>query len=182
MKELSLNILDVVQNSLGADASIVMITINEDLEKDLLLIEIEDNGIGMDETLLKKVTDPFFTTRTTRKVGLGIPFFANAAKSCGGSFSINSKKKAGTTVRASFVHSHIDRAPIGKMADTMVSLIAMHPDVDFIYRHVVGKKEFVIDTRELKNTLKDVPLNNLMVLDWIKGFIEENQKEINGGV
>jgi hypothetical protein len=181
MREISLHILDVVQNSLGAKASIIEITIDENVKKDLLVIEIKDNGTGMDETATKKVVDPFFTTRTTRKIGLGIPLFAHAAKSCGGDFSIHSKKGIGTAIQASFVLSHIDRAPIGSMADTMVSLVAMRPDVDFVYRHCVGDQEFILDTREIKKTLQEVPLNNPMVLDWIKRFIEDNLKEINGG-
>lgn len=181
MKELSLHILDVVQNSLGAKASLIEININENIISDLLLIEIKDNGIGMDEEMSKKVIDPFFTTRTTRKVGLGIPLFAQAAKSCGGDFNIHSEKGKGTTVEASFVFSHIDRAPIGSMADTMVSLVAMRPDVDFVYRHCVGNEEFILDTREIKRTLQEVPINNPMVLDWIKRFIVESLREINGG-
>lgn len=181
MKELSLHILDVVQNSIGAQASLVKIEINEDIKKDLLEIKIRDNGHGMDAATLQKVLDPFYTTRTTRKVGLGIPLFAQAAKSCGGDFKIFSQKGKGTEIVASFILSHIDRAPIGSMADTMVSLIAMRPDVDFVYRHCVGDRGFVLDTREIKKTLEEVPINNPMVIDWIKEFIEQNLNEINGG-
>ncbi|HHV18064.1 MAG TPA: ATP-binding protein [Thermoanaerobacterales bacterium] len=181
MRELSLHILDVVQNSLGAKASVIEINIEENIKKDLLIIEIKDNGSGMDEKMTKKVMDPFFTTRTTRKVGLGIPLFVHAAKSCGGDFKIQSEKGKGTAIEASFVLSHIDRAPIGSMADTMVSLVAMRPDVDFVYRHCVGDQVFILDTQEIKKTLQEVPLNNPMVLDWIKRFIEDNLKEINGG-
>lgn len=181
MKELSLHILDVVQNSLGAKASIVKINIDENIKNDLLVIEIKDNGTGMDAEMSKKVIDPFFTTRTTRRVGLGIPLFAQAAKSCGGDFNIYSEKGKGTAIKASFAFSHIDRAPIGSMADTMVSLVAMRPDVDFIYQHCVGNKEFILDTREIKKTLQEVPINNPMAFTWIKKFIEENLKEINGG-
>ncbi|NLU11050.1 MAG: sensor histidine kinase [Tepidanaerobacter acetatoxydans] len=181
MKELSLHILDVVQNSLGAKASLVEIDIVEDVKNDLLTIKIKDNGTGMDEEMSKKVIDPFFTTRTTRRVGMGIPLFAQAAKSCGGDLKVYSEKGKGTEVIATFVLNHIDRAPIGSMADTMVSLVAVHPDVDFIYRHCVGDKAFVLDTREVKKILQEVPINNPMVLDWIKRFIQDNLKEINGG-
>lgn len=181
MKELSLHILDVVQNSLGAKASLIEININENIKEDLLIIEIKDNGTGMSKEMSKKLIDPFFTTRTTRKVGLGIPLFAQAAKSCGGDFNVHSEKGKGTAIEASFVLSHIDRAPIGSMVDTMVSLVAMRPDVDFVYRHCVGDEEFILDTREIKKTLQEVPISNPMVLTWIKKFIEENLKEINGG-
>jgi len=182
MKELSLHILDVVQNSLGARASLVKIDIKEDTEHDLLVIKISDNGIGMDFATTQKVMDPFFTTRTTRKVGLGIPLFAQAAESCGGDLKIYSEKGKGTEIVASFTLGHIDRAPIGSMADTMVALIAMRPDVDYIYRHCVGDREFTLDTREIKKTIEDVPINNPMIINWIKAFINDNLKEINGGV
>ncbi|HQA59549.1 MAG: ATP-binding protein [Tepidanaerobacteraceae bacterium] len=181
MKELSLHILDIVQNSLGAKASLIEININEDVKNDLLVIRIKDNGLGMDTATAQKVMDPFYTTRTTRRVGLGIPLFAQAAESCGGDFKIYSEKGRGTEIVATFTLSHIDRAPIGSMADTMVSLIAMRPDVDYIYRHCVGDREFTLDTREIKETLEDVPINNPMVIDWIKEFVNGNLKEINGG-
>lgn len=182
MKELSLHILDVVQNSLGAKASLVEIDIREDTKRDLLLIQIKDNGTGMDSDTIQKVMDPFFTTRTTRKVGLGIPLFAQAAKSCGGDLKIYSEKGKGTKIVASFILSHIDRAPIGSMGDTMVSLIAMRPDINFVYRHYVGDEGFALDTREIKKTLEEVPINNPMVLDWIREILIENLKKINGGV
>lgn len=181
MKELSLHILDVVQNSIGANASLIEINICEDKEKDLLIIEIKDNGVGMDKEMSKKVFNPFFTSRTTRNVGLGVPLFAQAARSCGGDLIVHSEKGIGTVVKASFVLSHIDRAPIGSMDDTMVSLVAMCPDVDFMYRHCVGNEEFVFDTEEVKNTLEEVPINHPMVLDWIKRFIKEGLEKINGG-
>ncbi len=181
MRELSLHILDLAQNSLRANASIIEILINENIEKDLLIIEIKDNGIGMDEAIVEKVTDPFFTTRTTRKVGLGLSLFAHAAEKCGGRFSICSKKGKGTTVCASFVYSHLDRTPLGSMADTLVTLIATHPNVDFIYRHFVKSRNFIFDTRKIKDILKEVPLNNPIVLDWVEKFIINNLGEISGG-
>jgi len=181
MKELSLHILDIVQNSIGAKASLVEIYINEDVKNDLLIIKIKDNGTGMDAATAQKVMDPFYTTRTTRKVGLGIPLFAQAAESCGGELKIFSEKGKGTEVVATFKLSHIDRAPIGSMADTMVSLIVLCPGVDYVYRHCVGDREFTLDTRQIKKTLEEVPINNPMVVDWIKSYINENLKEINGG-
>jgi len=181
MKELSLHILDIVQNSLGAKASLIEIDINEDIYNDLLVIKIKDNGIGMDTATAQKVKDPFYTTRTTRKVGLGIPLFAQAAESCGGDLKISSEKGKGTEVVATFILNHIDRAPIGSMADTMVSLIAMRPDVDYVYRHCVGDRAFILDTREIKRTIEEVPINNPMVIDWIRAYINENLKEISGG-
>ncbi|MCR4430006.1 MAG: ATP-binding protein [Tepidanaerobacteraceae bacterium] len=177
-----MHILDIVQNSINAGATLIEIIIDEDEKNDILTIEIKDNGRGMDESTLKKVKDPFFTTRTTRKVGLGVPLFEQAAKSCGGKLDIFSKVGEGTSIRASFVRSHIDRPPIGSMSDTMILLVATNPEIDFLYRHRVDNNEFVLDTREIKNTLQDVPISNPMVLDWIKTFVEDNLKQISGGV
>lgn len=182
MQELSLHILDLVQNSLGAKASIIEVDIFEDTKQDKLLISIKDNGIGMDEDFIKKVSDPFFTTRTTRKVGLGIPLFAQTAKSCGGDLKIMSERGKGTLIEAQFILSHIDRPPLGNMADTIVSLVAIRTDVDFVYRHKVDDKEFSFDTREVKRVLEGVPINYPKVLDWIKRWVDEGLREINGGV
>jgi len=182
MKELSLHVLDIVQNSVSAGATLIEINITEDIADDLMTIEIKDNGRGMDENALKKVKDPFFTTRTTRKVGLGVPLFEQAAKCCGGELDILSRAGEGTSIRASFIRSHIDRAPLGSMADTMVLLAAANPELDFVYRHRVDGQEFVLDTREIKKTLEDVPISHPMVLDWIKNFVNDNLKQINGGV
>jgi len=182
MKELSLHVLDIVQNSIKAGATLVEINICEDNKEDLMFIQISDNGKGMDEETVKKLEDPFFTTRTTRKVGLGIPFFAQAAQSCGGDLKVESELGKGTTVTANFIRSHIDRAPLGSMSDTMVSLIAVSPEIDFVYRHKIDNNEFVLDTRDVRKVLQEVPLSNPMVLDWIKKYIEDNLKEITGGV
>jgi hypothetical protein len=182
LKEISLHILDIVQNSIRAGSTLVEISINEDHKKDLLNIEISDNGKGMDEETVKRLKDPFFTTRTTRRVGLGIPFFAQAAQACGGDLDIKSKEGKGTTVKASFILSHIDRPPLGSMADTMVSLIAAHSELEFVYRHRVDNRDFVLDTRDIKEILQGVPLYNPRVLDWIKRYVEDCLKDINGGV
>jgi signal transduction histidine kinase len=182
MKELSLHVLDIVQNSIRADASLVIINIFEDLAADTLSIEILDDGRGMDKETLKKVQDPFFTTRTTRKVGLGIPLFAQLARDCGGEFTIKSDINKGTVVKALFIRSHIDMPPLGSMVDTIVSLVAVNTDIDFLYHHRLDKKDFVLDTREIKKRLGDVPISHPMVLDWIKSFIKEGLTEINGGV
>lgn len=174
--------LDIVQNSVKAGATIVEINIIEDAKNDLMTIEISDNGKGMDQETVKKLQDPFFTTRTTRKVGLGIPFFAQAAQSCGGDLKVRSEVGKGTVVTASFIRSHIDRAPLGSMSDTLVSLVAVNPEIDFVYRHKVDNNEFVLDTRDIRKVLQEVPLSNPMVLDWIKKYIEDGLKEITGGV
>lgn len=181
MKELSLHILDIAQNSITVGASLVKITIDEDTVADTLKISIEDNGKGMSEDFLKKVRDPFTTTRTTRPVGMGISLFESAAVACGGYLDIKSKLGVGTLVTALFKHSHIDRAPVGNMADTFVTVIGTKPDVDFVYTHTYNGNGFTIDTRELRAVLGDVPLDTPDVTMWIKENIIESLNSILGG-
>ncbi len=147
-----MHVLDVVENSVMAGASKIRISINEDTEKDLLSIEIEDNGSGMDEETVKKVLDPFYTTRTTRRVGLGLPLLAQAARETGGDIEVNSEVGKGTEIRASFQHSHIDRKPLGDMEETLVTLIAGHPEIHFVYEHRDGETRFRLDTDEMRKT------------------------------
>ncbi len=173
MKELSMHILDICQNSISANAKVVEITIVEDLIDDKLCINIKDDGKGMDSKTLEKVTDPFYTSRTTRKVGLGIPMFKAAAENTDGSFVIISKPQSGTEIKAVFRYSHIDRAPLGNIVDTMVTLILCNKEVDFLYRHYKNNKSYELDTKKIKNVLGDVPINNLEVIEWIKKDISE---------
>jgi hypothetical protein len=187
MKDLSLHILDLSQNSISAGASLVRITIYEDTEIDRLTICIEDNGKGMDKDFLEKVMDPFVTTRTSRRVGLGIPLMQAACKRCEGNLVIESEKNIGTRLTATFKRSHIDRAPLGEMAETMLSLILAGSDdsklVDFVYRHIIDKKEFCLDTREIRIALgSDVNLGEPDVMMWIKEYINEGLENLRGGV
>lgn len=187
MKDLSLHILDLSQNSISAGASLVKITIHEDTANDRLDIYIEDNGKGMDKDFLEKVKDPFVTTRTSRKVGLGIPLMLAACKRCEGDLVIESEKNVGTKLTATFKHSHIDRAPMGNMAETMLSLILAGSDgntaVDFVYRHILNNREFCMDTREIRAALgNEVSLGEPDVLMWIKEYINEGLINLRGGV
>lgn len=181
MKELSLNILDITYNSIKAKASVIEISVSESVLKNLVEIEIKDNGCGMDEEFLAQVTDPFVTTRTTRKVGLGIPLFKQSAEDTGGSFSITSKVGEGTVVYASFQLDHLDRVPIGDMSSTMVSLIQANDQIRFLYRHATDSGAFVLDTDDLHAQLGDVPLSEPAVLSWIGEYINENLDDIQGG-
>ena len=135
MTELSLNVLDVAENSTRAGASLVQITIDADTLSDQLTITIADDGCGMTPEQTAQVTDPFFTSRTTRKVGLGVPFFKYAAEAAGGSFSIESQLGIGTTVKAVFVLSHIDRMPLGDITSTIHTLVVYHHQTDFLYEY-----------------------------------------------
>ena len=174
MRELSLNILDIAKNSISAGASLITIEVSENTTDNTLLIGIYDNGKGMSEEQVKSVIDPFFTTRTTRKVGMGIPLFKMAAEQTGGSLEIKSELGVGTEVKAYFKTDSVDFTPLGDVASTIQMLITMNTDRDFVYKHSVNEKEFVCDTREIKEILGDVPLDTYEVSQWLKDFITEN--------
>lgn len=182
MTELSLNILDVVQNSVSAKATLIEVNLNADLKADLLTIIISDNGCGMTEEQVKSVIDPFYTTRTTRKVGLGVSFFKLAAECTGGTFEITSQVNKGTVVKSSFVISHIDRMPLGDMTSTMHTLITYNANIDFLYSYKIDEREFQLDTKQLREILGDVPFNAPEVSNYIKEYLEENKKEVDLGI
>ena len=178
MRELSLNVLDIVQNSISAKATVIEIELLEHIEKDLLEINIFDNGKGMTEEQVKSVIDPFFTTRTTRKVGLGIPLFKMAAEMSGGRLDIKSEVGKGTRVYSSYGYSNVDRMPVGDMNGTVSMLIRMNPDIDFVYTHSINEKSYVLDTRDLREQLDDVPLDTPDVIEWINEYLKENDAEL----
>ncbi len=181
MRELSLNILDIAQNSISAGASLITIEVKENTSDNTLTIGIYDNGRGMSEEQVKSVIDPFFTTRTTRKVGMGIPLFKMAAEQTGGSLEIQSELGVGTRVVTTFKTDSVDFTPLGDIASTVQMLISMNTDRDFIYKRSVNENEFILDTREIKEILGDVPLDTYEVGEWLKDFINENTSEIYGG-
>ncbi|MBQ2815432.1 MAG: ATP-binding protein [Clostridia bacterium] len=178
MRELSLNVLDIVQNSITANANLIEIELIEDINNDILKINIFDNGKGMTEEQIKSVTDPFYTTRTTRKIGLGIPLFKMAAEMSGGTFIIESTVGVGTKIYTSYIHSSIDRMPVGNINETVSMLIRMNPDIDFIYTHAFNEKSYSLDTRELREQLDEVPLDTPDVIDWINEYLTENDSMI----
>ncbi len=182
MRELSLNILDASQNSVSADAGLIEIEVTEDTKKGEMRILIEDNGTGMTTEQTKRVTDPFYTTRTTRKVGMGIPLFKMAAEMTGGTFSIRSQAGKGTKIIAVFNTRSTDFTPLGDMSSTISLLIAMNTRIDFIYRHTVDERAFTLQTPQLKQILGDVPLSDPNVVEWIKAYIDEQTQNIHGGV
>lgn len=178
MKELSLNILDIAMNSVRAEAKNIEISITETDE--LLEVIIKDDGFGMSSDTLKKVTDPFCTTRTTRKVGLGIPFYKLAVEQTGGSLEIRStpreedKDNCGTVVIAKFIKSHIDCLPLGDVISTVCTLIQGSPNIDFVFTH----NSVRLSTKELREVLGDVPLSSPEVLTWIREYLSEQYNEI----
>jgi anti-sigma regulatory factor (Ser/Thr protein kinase) len=178
MEDLSLHILDVVENSIAAQAKRVEIRVHEDEERDLLSIEIKDDGKGMTEEMVKKAMDPFFTTRTTRRVGLGLSLFAQAARESKGTFAIESKPDQGTRVHATFQYSNVDRKPWGKMTETLITLIVGNPDVDFYYCHRKGNFEYILDTAEIRSGLEGLPINHPSVAEAIRGNVKDNLRAI----
>ena len=181
MRELSLNVMDVAQNSVRAEATLVTLRVEESDKEDRLTIVIADNGCGMTQEQVQQVIDPFFTTRTTRKVGLGVPLFKLSAEQTGGSFDIQSEKGVGTTTTASYVKSHVDMTPLGDINSTVKILIQCNPDIDFVFTHSTDSGSFTLDTRELREVLGDVSLDTPDVLEWIAEFLEENTRNIYGG-
>jgi anti-sigma regulatory factor (Ser/Thr protein kinase) len=174
MREISLHILDIVQNSIDAGASKILISVVADRKEDKLTFCVEDNGKGMTPELLAKVTDPFVTTRKTRRIGLGIPMLVAAAEQCNGKVDIRSEVGKGTTICATFGLSHIDRAPFGDITSTLISLIAANPAIYFRYEHCVDGKKFVLDTEEINSKLEDVPISEPKVIDWLKDYINQS--------
>lgn len=170
--------LDIAQNSVKAGAKLIGITIAEESAENRLTITVADNGCGMSEEFLRRVRDPFTTTRTTRKVGMGISLFEAAAAQCGGGLEITSQEGVGTTLTAWFERSHIDRAPVGDMASTMVTLISGTPETDFCYTRSLDGASFVFDTREVRQVLEGIPLDTPEVLTWIAGSITEETETL----
>jgi hypothetical protein len=171
MKDLSMHILDVVENSLSAGADRIRIKIEEDTGKDLLLLEISDNGMGMDAETAKRVTDPFYTTRSTRRVGLGIPLLVQAARECNGDLRIETERGKGTTVTATFRHSHIDMKPMGDLKKTLFVMIATHPDTEFTFEYVKQNHSYVLDTGEIKKELQGIPMHSPEAIKILKDTI-----------
>ena len=176
MEDISLHILDIVENSIRADARSVEIMLAKDAEHDLLRIDINDDGKGMGPETLAKVRDPFFTTKR-KKTGLGIPLLAQAAEQTGGKLIVDSAPEKGTRVSVTFRWSHIDRPAIGSMTDTLLTLIAGHPDRDFVYEERDGERVFRFDTREIKGDLGGVPIASPAVIDAIRDLLGKNIRQ-----
>ncbi|RPH48481.1 MAG: ATP-binding protein [Desulfobacteraceae bacterium] len=179
MREISLHIMDVVENGITAGSDLIQILIDEERVENRLNVVIKDNGKGMSPEMVSRVTDPFVTTRTTRRVGLGLSLLKEAAKRCAGDFSVESEPGRGTCVTATFRYDHIDLAPIGDIAGTITMLIAGNPDIDFVYDHVIDGKRFTIDTRELREELGE-SLTDPALLFHLKKQIEDELKKLAG--
>jgi anti-sigma regulatory factor (Ser/Thr protein kinase) len=182
MRELALHILDIVENALEAGAHQVELVIIEDRVTDRLRITVRDDGRGMDAETVLKVRDPFYTTRSTRHVGLGIPLFAAAAERCAGGLEIQSTPGKGTAITATFQHSHIDRAPLGDMPSTLMGILLRDQAFELSYTHRMRtascKRTFHMDTREIKQRLGDIPLSYPAVRRWLSEYIAQGEREL----
>ncbi len=181
MKELSLHILDIMQNSIVAGADRITLTLTEDSDADLLSFRIEDNGKGMSPEMAEAVVNPFVTGRTTRRVGLGIPLLKAAAELTGGGISLSSKEGVGTVIEAEFGLSHIDRQPLGDMAGTMLGILTSYEGITFVYHHKVDGKEYTLNTQEMREILGDVSFSQPEVLLWLSEFLKENEAALYEG-
>ena len=180
MKDLSLHLMDIAQNSIAAGATVIKISL---VSRDgFLIFRLSDNGCGMDKEILEKVTDPFTTTRTTREVGMGIPLFKLSAEMTGGSFEIKSHKGKGTTTEARFVADSIDRIPLGDIDETLKALILAKPEIDYEISFRSNKAQFELKTENVKKYLNGVSISNFEVINWIAEKIHEGLKEVFGGV
>ena len=183
MKDLSLNLLDIAENSVKAGATLTQLLLTQ--EAGILTFQVVDDGCGMTEEVLRGVVDPFYTTRTTRKVGMGLPLLRMAAEQTGGTMTVESRHvdaypdNHGTVVTAVFHTDHIDCPPLGDVVASLITLIQGHPDTDFLFTHRLGEQEVKLDTRELREVLQGVPLDSYEVLQWIEGYLREQYQSIN---
>ena len=173
MRELALHLLDIAENSISAGSKNIRIEVVEDIQKDRLKMVIQDDGKGMDAEMLATITDPFVTSRTTRKVGLGIPLLKAAAEACNGSLKIVSTPGKGARVEVGFQRSHIDRMPLGDLANTMITLIIGSPEVHWRFKYQVNTETFEFDDEPIKEQLEGVPLSEPAVLRFIREYLED---------
>jgi anti-sigma regulatory factor (Ser/Thr protein kinase) len=173
MLELSIHVLDIVQNSVTAGATLIEILVCEDLERDLLTIKIKDNGHAMDMEMLRKAADPFVTTKPNKKVGLGLSLLAQAAQDASGGFEIDSVPGKGTSVTASFVLSSVDRMPLGDMKSTLLSLVFGAPEIDFVFSHKIGERTYTFDTREVRRLTGGALTSDAKTVRLVRRMLEE---------
>ncbi len=179
MKELAMHVYDLMENSTAANSTEVKLTIRDSLKDNIYAFTIEDNGKGMTPEFMAKVTDPYTTSRTTRKVGLGLPLIKMNTENCGGGMKLQSEVGKGTRLDFWFQHNHWDRPPMGDIAGTIVMLCAAHEDIHIIYKHITDEDEFVFDTDEIHEALDGMSMNDVKVMGWLKDMVQENLEAIH---
>lgn len=178
MNDLSLHIIDLIQNSLSAGAARIRLSVREDTESDKLTITIRDNGKGIAPEQLHRLSDPFFTSRTTRRVGMGIPLLRQSAEQAGGGITIESTPGQGTTITAVFQHSHIDRPPLGNLANSFILMVSANPDTVFDFCYAYNRKEYRLNTPDIADALEGMPLHEPAVVGMLTEMVEENIREL----
>jgi anti-sigma regulatory factor (Ser/Thr protein kinase) len=178
VRELALHLLDIAENSVAAKAQNITIFVNEDNQADRLEMRIVDDGCGMDEATVARVIDPFFTSRTTRKVGLGLPFLKQAAESCNGDMRIQSTPGKGSQVKVEFQHSHIDRMPLGDLAGTFLSLLIANPEINWDFNYVVDGREFKFESFPVTQALQGISLTEPSILTYLRESIESGVADV----
>jgi anti-sigma regulatory factor (Ser/Thr protein kinase) len=178
MEDLSLHILDIAENALTAGARNLSIEVQEDHSADLLTVAIADDGRGMSSEIAARAADPFTTTRTTRKVGLGLALLREAAVAAGGGLEIRSSPGKGTTVTATFRLGHIDRKPLGSMAETILALLAAPGQVEIVYRHARDGRVVAFDTKEIRRRLEGLPIHSTEVLRFVRDYLTQEEASL----
>jgi signal transduction histidine kinase len=178
MEDLSLHILDIAENSVAAGARIISITVNEDIAADLLTLEISDDGQGMNAAGVKSAVDPFFTTKSSRRIGLGLPLLLEAARAAGGSLEVQSSAGSGTRIKATFRYGHVDRKPLGNIAETVTVLLATRDDVDIRYEHVRNGKTVLLDTRDIREKIGGGSLNTVHALAVMRSYLNQEESTL----
>ncbi len=181
MREISLHILDLIQNSIEAEATSVKLEIIEDIVNDRMIIRVSDNGRGMNEKMRQLVIDPFITTRTTRRIGLGLPLMDMSTKRCDGYLDINSIPGQGTVIEAMYRHSHYDRPPMGNLPETIKSILVANPELQFFYSHTFNDQSLSVSSQEIADILDGIPLTQPDVLIWLDGYLSESIDNLYGG-
>ena len=179
MKELSLHVYDLMENSIAAKATLVELTIRDSLKDNIFHFTIRDNGKGMSPEFLARVTDPYTTSRTTRKVGLGLPLIKMNTTNCGGDMELTSQLGVGTTLKFWFQHNHWDRPPMGDLVGTLVMLVSQHEEIHFVITYTTDEGEFVFDTDEIKEALDGMSMKEMAIQKYLKEFVAENLAEIH---
>jgi anti-sigma regulatory factor (Ser/Thr protein kinase) len=179
LRELALHLLDIAENSVSAQAQNITVEVVESLTNDRFIMRVIDDGRGMDAEMVAKIIDPFVTSRTTRKVGLGIPLLKAAAEACNGFLTIHSEPGKGTRVEVEFQNSHIDRMPLGDLASTMLTLVIGSPEVHWMLNYKRDSREFLFDDEPIKQELGDIPLCEPSVLSFIREMLEEGISSVS---
>ncbi len=181
MRELSDNIMDIAQNSISAGAVLTEVHVKVSHADNMITFVFKDDGCGMSEELVKSVIEPFTTTRKTRKVGLGLPLLKQTAEMTGGTLDIQSTVGVGTTVTATFGLDHIDRPPMGDVAGAWFSLVVMNPEKDFLFTYDYDGQVFTFDSREVREAVAPIPLNQMEISAWIQECLQSEINELHGG-